>query len=145
MQISHTGLGLVKDSEGLRKQAYQDVVGVWTIGYGTIHIDGKPVEPGMTCSEPQASLWLEADMSSVQTMLNQTVRVPLKQGMFDALCSLGYNIGPAALRNSTLIHMLNLGDYTGASKQFLRWDMAGGKHVPGLTARRLREQSLFEQ
>ena len=34
MKISDDGMALIKRFEGLRLQAYQDSVGVWTIGYG---------------------------------------------------------------------------------------------------------------
>ena len=35
MKISDNGLNLIKKFEGCRLTAYQDAVGVWTIGYGT--------------------------------------------------------------------------------------------------------------
>jgi lysozyme len=144
MQISHNGLELVKDAEGFRDTAYKDTGGVWTIGYGTTRVDEKPVEQGMHCTEPQASLWLQSDMAAAQTCVNQGVKVPLTQNAFDALCSLCYNIGIAAFRSSTLLRLLNAGDYKGASAQFRRWDMDNGKHIPGLLSRRLRETSLFD-
>ena len=34
MKISQAGLKLIEEFEGCRLTAYQDVVGVWTIGYG---------------------------------------------------------------------------------------------------------------
>jgi len=38
MKISAEGLALIKKFEGCELEAYQDAVGVWTIGYG--HIKG---------------------------------------------------------------------------------------------------------
>jgi lysozyme len=35
-QINSPGLSLIASSEGLKLQAYQDVAGIWTIGYGHI-------------------------------------------------------------------------------------------------------------
>ncbi len=34
LKISESGLNLIKGFEDLRLEAYQDIVGVWTIGYG---------------------------------------------------------------------------------------------------------------
>ena len=34
MKISKEGIALIKKFEGIELQAYQDSVGVWTIGYG---------------------------------------------------------------------------------------------------------------
>lgn len=143
MQLSHSGLEFLKDQEGFKAKAYKDGGGVWTIGYGTTRINGKPVEEGMTCTESEALLWLAQDTASAQTLLNKSVRVPLRQGQFDALVSFVYNIGEDAFSKSTLLRMLNMGDYMGAYAQFSRWDMDGGKVVLGLTKRRMREQSLF--
>ena len=39
MKISDNGLNLIKKFEGCRLTAYQDTVGVWTIGYGTTNVD----------------------------------------------------------------------------------------------------------
>ena len=38
MKISQEGIALIKKFEGCELDAYQDAVGVWTIGYG--HIKG---------------------------------------------------------------------------------------------------------
>jgi lysozyme len=144
MQISHNGLELVKDAEDFRSKAYKDTGGVWTIGYGTIKIAGRPVMEGMTCSEPEAEIWLAVDMAETQTAVNQLVKKPLTQSQYDALCSFVYNVGIGAFQTSSLLRLLNAGDYSGASAQFRRWDMDNGKHIPGLLSRRLRETSLFD-
>lgn len=143
MQLSYNGLEFLKDQEGFRAKAYKDGGGVWTIGYGTTRVDGKPVEEGMTCTESQALVWLGQDTASAQTKLNQLVKVPLRQNQFDALVSFVYNIGEDAFEKSTLLRMLNMGDYMGAYAQMSRWDKDNGKVVLGLTKRRMREQSLF--
>ena len=118
MQISYNGLQLLKELEGFRKEAYLDTGGVWTIGYGTTRVEGKPVEAGLTCSEAQAQEWLSQDISWAQTAINKLVKVPLKQGMFDALVSFVYNVGEDQFRRSTLLRLLNLKQYVEAGKQF---------------------------
>jgi lysozyme len=143
MQISFNGIQSLKTLEGFRKEAYKDTGGVWTIGYGTIRLNGKPVEQGMVVSEKEAELALQEDLSWAQTAVNQLVRVPLKQTMFDALVSFVYNIGENAFSKSTLLRKLNNKDYVGAGNEFTRWVFDNGKEVKGLVSRRLVEQAMF--
>lgn len=145
MQISFNGVKFIQNEEGFRGTAYLDTGGVWTLGYGTTWIDGKPVEQGMTCTEQQATLYMEAHLAAVQTAINQLVKVPLSQNQFDALASFTYNLGERALASSTLLKLLNQYQYSAAAMQFDRWVNDNGKPVPGLVARRRRERALFEQ
>ena len=144
MQLSYKGLEFLKDAEGFRDHAYRDTGGVWTIGFGTTKIAGLPVLPGMTCSEPQAAEWLRQDCALAQTAVNQNVKVLLQQHQFDALVSFAYNCGTVAFASSTLLKLLNKGDFEGAAKQFDRWVYDNGKIIPGLVSRRARERSMFE-
>lgn len=143
MQISYNGLTLLKELEGFRKEAYKDTGGVWTIGYGTTRVSGKPVEAGLTCTESQAQAWLSDDIAWAQTAVNKLVKVPLKQGMFDALVSFVYNVGEEQFRRSTLLRLLNLKQYIEASKQFAQWKYDNGKVVNGLINRRIKETAMF--
>lgn len=143
MQLSYNGLEALKRSEGFKDTAYKDGGGVWTIGYGTTHIDGKPVEEGMTCTEAQATLWLQADVASASTCVNQSVKALMAQYQFDSLVNFTYNVGNDAFRSSTLLRLLNARDYSGAADQFLRWRFDNGKEVQGLKDRRVREQDMF--
>ncbi len=59
----------LKRDEGCRLEAYQDGVGVWTIGYG--HTKG--VSPGDTCSQAQADLWLDQDLWQARVDLDKNV------------------------------------------------------------------------
>lgn len=144
MQISHNGLEFVKGNEGYRAQAYLDGGGVWTIGYGTTRINGKPVEAGMTCTEQEATQWLLSDLADTQTAINQLVNVPLTQGAYDALCDFVYNVGITAFKNSTMLKKLDAKDYSGAALEFIRWKYDNGKVVEGLLNRRKREQEMFK-
>lgn len=145
MMISQRGVDALKQYEGFRSKAYQDVVGIWTIGYGTTKIDGKPVEPGLECTPEEAELWLRADLAWAQTTINQLVKFMLTQPMFDALVSFVYNVGQTAFSKSTMLKKLNGGDYAGAAKEFDRWVFAKGKMIPGLAKRRLLEKTMFQE
>ncbi|HBL7126824.1 lysozyme [Enterobacter asburiae] len=144
MQTSDKGISLIKQFEGCKLTAYQDSVGVWTIGYGwTQPVDGKPIRAGMTIKQETAERLLKTGLVSYESDVSRLVKVGLTQGQFDALVSFTYNLGARSLSTSTLLRKLNAGDYAGASDEFLRWNKAGGKVLNGLTRRREAERALF--
>lgn len=144
MNTSQTGINLIKGFEGKRLTAYDDGVGVWTIGYGTIkYPNGVRVKKGDTCTDAQAESYLKNDLVKFESAINRLVKVPLNQNQFDALSSFTYNLGETNLSKSTLLKKLNAKDYAGAADQFLVWNRAGGKVLTGLVRRREAERNLF--
>ncbi|WP_208952189.1 lysozyme [Rahnella sp. ChDrAdgB13] len=144
MQTSQKGLELIKHFEGCELTAYQDSVGVWTIGYGwTQPVNGVPVGAGMTITQSVADELLVTGVVQYEQGVSRLVAVPLNQNQFDALVDFAYNLGVSALAGSTLLKKLNAGDYVGAADEFLRWNKAGGKVLSGLTRRRAAERELF--
>jgi lysozyme len=139
-KYSAAGLALTKQFEGCVLTAYQDQVGVWTIGYGHT---GTDVKTGLTITDDQASILLAADVAWAVTCVNKFVTSAIKQNQFDALVDFVFNLGCASLGQSTLLRLVNAGDFAGAAPQFLRWNKAGGKVVKGLTMRRQAEMNLF--
>lgn len=139
MQLSQSGLKLTEMAEGCRLEAYQDSVGVWTIGYG--HTNG--VCAGQVITQEQADALAYADEAQAVEAVNRLVNIPLMQGEFDALVDFVFNLGTAAFASSTLLKLLNGGDLAGAASQFVLWDHAGGKELAGLLRRRLAEKQLF--
>ncbi|MBH2932137.1 lysozyme [Serratia marcescens] len=144
MKISDDGMALIKRFEGLRLQAYQDSVGVWTIGYGwTQPVAGRKVGAGMAIDVATAERLLVCGVAQFERGVERLVAVTITQGQFDALVSFAYNLGLRALENSTLLRRLNAGDRQGAAAQFGRWVNAGGVRLDGLVARRAAERALF--
>ncbi|EPU9086317.1 lysozyme [Enterobacter hormaechei] len=144
MQTSDKGIALIKQFEGCKLLAYQDSVGVWTIGYGwTQPVDGKPIRAGMSINQETAERLLKTGLVSYENDVSRLVKVRLAQWQFDALVSFTYNLGARSLSTSTLLRKLNAGDYAGAADEFLRWNKAGGKVLNGLTRRREAERALF--
>lgn len=144
MKTSSSGINLIKSFEGKRLKAYDDGVGVWTIGFGTIkYPNGVRVKKGDTCTEEQAETYLKNDLVKFENAINRLVKVLLTQNQFDALASFTYNLGETNLSTSTLLKKLNAKDYKGAADQFERWNKAGGKVMNGLTRRRKAEKELF--
>ena len=144
MHVSPSGVDLICNFEGLRLKAYDDGVGVWTIGFGTTkYPNGIRVKKGDTCTLDQAKAYMQNDLKSFEQTVNNTVKVPLNQDQFDALVSLAYNIGTNAFSKSTLVKKLNANDIRGAADQFDVWVNAGGKRMQGLVNRRAKEKALF--
>ena len=133
------GLSLIKKFEGCELEAYQCSAGVWTIGYG--HTKG--VTPSDSISQEEAEQMLVDELHEYESYVNEYVTVALSQNQFDALVSWVYNLGPANLKSSTLLKVLNSGDYAGVPDQIERWNKAGGKVLEGLIRRRQAESSLF--
>ncbi|HGM5350670.1 lysozyme [Serratia bockelmannii] len=144
MNISKNGIELIKRFEGLELKAYQDSVGVWTIGYGwTQTVDGKKIAPGMRFDQATADRLLKCGVVQYEQGVNQLVKVRITQGQFDALVSFAYNLGLRSLSTSTLLRKLNDGDKQGAADEFGRWVNAGGKRLDGLVTRRAAERRMF--
>jgi len=144
MQISKTGIELIKRFEGLELKAYQDSVGVWTIAYGwTQPVDGRKIGPGMVIDQATADRLLKCGVVQYEQGVNQLVKVNITQGQFDALVSFAYNLGLRSLSTSTLLQKLNAGDKQGAANEFGRWVNAGGKRLEGLVKRRVAEREMF--
>ena len=144
MHVSPSGVDLICNFEGLRLKAYDDGVGVWTIGYGTTkYPNGIRVKKGDTCTLDQAKAYMQNDLKAFEQTVNSAVKVPVSQNQFDALVSLAYNIGSTAFKNSTLVKRLNEGNYKAAANQFDVWVNAGGKRMQGLVNRRAAERTLF--
>jgi lysozyme len=130
---------LVRQFERCYLQAYLCPAGVPTIGVG--HTRG--VKLGDRCSQEQADVWLTQDLEEAAAAVLSLVRVPLTQGQFDALTSFVFNLGLKRLAESTLLILLNKGNYAAAADQFSRWVYAGTQKLPGLVTRRAAEAALF--
>ncbi|MGY0794275.1 lysozyme [Azospirillum argentinense] len=142
--IHPDALALVRHFEGLYLKAYLCPAGVPTIGYG--HTAG--VKMGQTINGLQAEVFLRADMGAAAEQVDRLVKVPLTDRQRGALASFVFNLGAGSLQESTLLILLNRGDYKGAAGQFGRWVFAtvNGKKVEleGLKKRRAAEKALFE-
>jgi lysozyme len=140
MNLSDAGLNLIKQSEGFRRHVYNDVVGKPTIGYGHLI---KPGENLVDITDDEATGLLRNDVAWAEQAVTRFVQVPLTQSQFDALVDFTFNLGAGALEGSTLLKVLNGGDYEAAGNEFLKWTHAGGKIQPGLVTRRQAELDLW--
>lgn len=139
MKTGTKGIELIKHFEGCELEAYKCAAGVWTIGYG--HIKG--VTPESVITQEQAEQMLVEELNEYEGYINDMVTVPLSQNQFDALVSWVYNLGGGNLKASTLLKVVNSGEFNGVPEQIMRWNKAGGKVLEGLTRRRQAEVDLF--
>jgi lysozyme len=121
--------------EGYKGTAYQDVGGVYTVGYG--QADG--IKKGDVTDPVRALVKLEQSLDEHAKGMVQCIQVPISQGEYDAYLDFTYNVGVSAFCHSTLNKKLNSMDYDGACKELLKWNTAGGKVVAGLQKRRTEE------
>ena len=154
MQMSQHGLSLLEQWEGFKLQVYRDSAGLPTIGVGhlltrseltsgKIIINGVPVKYSGGLTQQQVNDLLAQDVRPAEQAVNDGVKVALNQNQFDALTSFTFNVGIAAFRGSTLLRLLNQGQYDQVPAQLLRWTRAGGQVVPGLLNRRQNEIKLW--
>lgn len=144
--ISDKGLSLIKQFEGLKLKPYLCSANVPTIGYGsTYYEDGTKVkltDPQIT--EQRASGLLLNVLKHYEKSVDTFTRDDINQNQFDALVSFSYNVGTNALKNSTLLKLVNANpEDQFIREQFLRWNKAGGRALKGLTKRRSAEADLY--
>lgn len=143
MRIDQAGIDLLVQDEGLELTSYLDTGGVWTLGIGSTRFFGKPVTRGMKCTEEEAYEQCRRDVRDSEDAVTRLVKVPLTQNQFNSLVNFVYNIGEGAFEKSTLLKVLNKGDYAGTAKQFMRWIYDNGKRIEGLKKRRQRTVAMF--
>lgn len=141
MRASSTLIAAIKKFEGVRLTAYQDSVGVWTIGFG--HTAG--VKKGDRITQYQAEQFLREDLKKFEAVADKCKRIST-QGRYDAILDFIYNCGPANFESSTLKKYIEVGKATWEiQEQFLRWVNAGGKKIGGLVSRRIWEANRFNE
>lgn len=139
LRINDAGLQLIKESEGLRLEAYS-AGGKWLIGYGH---SGADIRAGTKIDEAEAAALLRKDVGWAEDAVKRYVLVPVNENEFSAMVSLAYNLGAGGYSRSSVVEKLNKGDRKGAADAFLNHNLAGGVTNPHLTSRRAKERALF--
>lgn len=136
---------LIIPNEGWSSFPYQDIGGVWTIGYGFTRLpDGSPVTANTPPISKQTALtWLEHYLKNEIITIHQDVSVPLNANEEAAIMDFIYNLGEGNFQASTLLKLLNKGQYEQAAAQFPLWDHVNGQVIAGLLRRRIQEEKLF--
>lgn len=140
MRASKNAVDLIRHWEGCRLEAYQDIGGVWTVGFGTT---GPGIHEGTKVSEAIAVAMLKSDIAQVSDAVSRLVGLHTSQNQFDAIVSFAYNVGTGAFKSSRMLKLILAGKKEEASQEFLKWNHVGGVIVAGLMARREAERKLF--
>lgn len=147
--IGAKGLGLIREFEGCARrrsdgllEAYPDPGtggAPWTIGWGAT---GQGIGRGTVWTQAQCDARLAEDIARHACDVSGAIgAAPTTQGQFDAMVSFHYNTG--AIGRATLTQKHIAGDHVGAAHEFARWNLAGGRVLPGLTRRRAAEAALY--
>ena len=154
-KVSSAFSDLLVKFEGYSAEPYQDAAGLWTIGIGHLIVPGdgfwSPDNPNGIAyiNEAAARSLADQDAATARAAVERSVFVPLTENQKSALVSLAYNIGAQAFRTSTLVRLLNAGNYDAAAEQFGVWNkvrdpVSGVLMVSsGLDSRRRNEKDLF--
>gem|GEM_PF-2131428 len=142
MSVSDKGFKDLVKEEGFKTKIYdaQPGKGDWTIGIGH-KLTPKEIASGVFKSGLNKDQIIELfrnDLTKFEDVIRKAVNVSLTQEQFDALTSFSYNIGGAAFRKSTVLRMLNSGDYAGAAEHMMDW-----KKPRIIIPRRTREMLKF--
>ncbi len=141
-------LPMLKKHEGFRSNAYKDIVGVVTIGYGFTSAVIPGLKMGDTITRDKADkLLTQFTIENYAKPLWSAITVrdnsSFTPEMFASIISLAYNVGVTKVKTSSLIKKVNARDFLGAKEEFMKWNKAGGKVVAGLTSRRVDEANVF--
>lgn len=138
--INAAGVTLLKEFEGCKLEAYQDVAGVWTIGYGHT---GPAVKQGLRWSLERAENQLLADVATFAAGVAGACTEDPNDNQLAAMVCLAFNIGFGAFRKSSVLRLHNQAKFAEAASAFSMWNKAGGQVRAGLTRRRAAEAMLY--
>jgi lysozyme len=148
-EVSTATLELIKGFEGEELTAYQDQVGVWTIGVGiTYYQNGMNVKKGDVITQAESTTLFTWMAQSKLDAINPYIPLGLNDHQVGALLSLAYNIGDQGLIDSTVLRLVTANKQDPAIKSaFLLWDKG---HIKGklvtltdLLVRRTKEANYY--
>jgi lysozyme len=137
--IDTAGLHLVEGFEGFSSCPYQDVTGVWTIGFGEAYVSPSTPCESRATAEGKLKWLIERNYEWAIRALG----VPFDAHEWDALCSFSYNLGAGIFSGTAVGADLRTRRYYAATRVWLEYDHAGGVVLPGLRTRREIEVRLF--
>lgn len=152
MAVNDATIRLITEFEGFVDKWYADPAHGWkvpTAMYGHTNATGNEpfykteADRAIRFTKEQGISTLRKDLLKYEAAVDKLVKVSLDQNQRGALVSFTYNLGEGNFGKSTLLKKVNAKDFVGASKEFAKWNKAGGKVLAGLTRRREAERQLF--
>ncbi len=144
--VAAVNLGPLIEREGHRNAAYYDSAGIPTICVGHVSDKKYPFKMGDAWSDEKCEEVLLWDMREATDVIDRLVTVPLNEHQYTALASFVFNIGNGAFANSTLLKVLNKGQYSEVPRQMRRWNKVtvNGKKVVSRGLKNRRESEVRE-
>ncbi len=143
MQTSSAGEAALVQEEGEVLRAYRDVVGRWTIGVGLTDASGVvKVKSGMTITRAESRRLLGLALRRNYEPAVGRAMPGAAQHEFDAGVSFHFNTG-AIGRASWVDLWREKAGRAAIVQRFMLWTRGGGKVLPALTKRRMRELSML--
>lgn len=119
--------------EGLKTEAYRDIVGIPTVCYG----ETRGVSMGDRYTKEECFKMLEKAVGEYYQGLQPFITNPdIPVSVQASMLELAYNVGISAVGRSTMMRLANQGKYVEACNELGKWVKAGGKTVKGLENRR---------
>jgi lysozyme len=143
LTTSQNGKDNIQRWEGYSRTAYQDIAGNWSIGIGHLIVPGDGLSSTSVLTDGQVYDLFAADLTNAEQGIYANVSVPISQGMFDALADFVFQFGAGKFASSTLLSLLNSGDYQGAANELPKWVHSGQTVVAQLVDRRATAQQMF--
>lgn len=136
----------IQPEEGIKFQAYQDSVKIWTVCVGHT---GKDVIKGKKYTQAECDALFKSDIwIAMEGVLQGTQKVKLPEPVLVSFTSFAFNVGVQKFQTSTMAKLANEGKFVEACHQFPRWKFAGGYDCSvrsngcyGVWTRRLREEA----
>ncbi len=150
IDVPQAAIDLAKRFEGFERKVkrgaeitaipYVCPAGFWTIGFGHL-CDPKH----LPITEAEAEVYLARDLQSAvaATLHYCPVLATEPEGRLAAIVDFTFNLGAGRLQTSTLRRRINQRDWQQAGVELRRWIYGGGRVLPGLVARRIREAELL--
>lgn len=138
---------LAEPFEGFRPAPYQDSTGCWTIGFGSIRVNG--IGPDRVCADTPpitietARQWMAAELRTVGYQIATVLKAKLTVNEMAAIEDFVYNLGIGNFTRSSLLADLNAGRFQNVAHDLEEWNMAGGRVLAGLVRRRAAEAAQF--
>lgn len=143
IRTRESGLSLIGNAEGCRRDPYHCPAGVLTVGIGSTESGGERINPNKRYTDKEIAKRWANDIQKAEQCVNRYANgEKLPQGAFEAATSITFNVGCGAMQKSTLFRYARQGNIKAMCDQFPRWKYAGGKVLPGLVKRREAERAL---
>ncbi len=131
---------LVMKWEGVRYVPYRDVVGVWTVCYGST----RNVVPGRRYTADECKALLNVDMREAQSHVRRCIRHPMLTHVEASLVDLVFNVGPKGVCGSGIQRAADANNWPQVCAELDKWKFAGGRVYQGLVNRRVDARYLCE-